>query len=79
MFYLNSSFISNLVLDPTLNLLIPTTLHPSKLKEAINYALEKMIRDGYYEELFHIDHRPWITNAFCEDERHLLCWHSNLD
>ena len=37
---------------------------PSKLNEAITYAIEHNIREGYYEELFHVDHRHWITNAF---------------
>ena len=37
---------------------------PSKLNDAITYAIEHYIREGYYEELFHVDHRHWITNAF---------------
>jgi len=37
---------------------------PSRLNEAVNYACDHMIREGYYEELFHVDHRHWITNAF---------------
>ena len=39
----------------------PTAVHsyhtPSKLHDAITYAIVHNIREGYYEELFHVDHR----------------------